>query len=418
MLLRSLALSILSSHSGDRRVEPGDLVVARVDAVLLNDVTGPLALDVLEETGALEARRDRGPRVYVVFDHYAPAHNWDAAKNHRRLRSLSRIWGARLYDVGAGVAHQLLAEGEVRPGELVVGADSHTITYGALASFATGVGSSEAAYAAVTGELWFRAPEPLFVELRGSFGPAVCGKDLALYLLGLLGPEGALYRSIEFFGVSLREMKMHDRLTVSNMMVEAGAKTAMFPLDEELMRYLRELGVHEEWSAELRFEGGSRDISVELGELAPMVAAPPSPTNVKPVEELEGIEVDYVFIGSCTNGRFEDLAAAARLLKGRRVRARLLVIPASARTLSLLSKEGLLDIFLEAGAVIGVPGCGPCFGAHMGVASEGEVVISTANRNFPGRMGPPSARVYLASPLTAAASAVEGRLVDPRRLLR
>lgn len=416
--MRSLALSILSSHSGDRRVEPGDLVVARVDAVLLNDVTGPLALDVLEETGALEARRDRGPRVYVVFDHYAPAHNWDAAKNHRRLRSLSRIWGARLYDVGAGVAHQLLAEGEVRPGELVVGADSHTITYGALASFATGVGSSEAAYAAVTGELWFRAPEPLFVELRGSFGPAVCGKDLALYLLGLLGPEGALYRSIEFFGDSLREMKMHDRLTVSNMMVEAGAKTAMFPLDEELMRYLRELGVHEEWSAELRFEGGSRDISVELGELAPMVAAPPSPTNVKPVEELEGIEVDYVFIGSCTNGRFEDLAAAARLLKGRRVRARLLVIPASARTLSLLSKEGLLDIFLGAGAVIGVPGCGPCFGAHMGVASEGEVVISTANRNFPGRMGPPSARVYLASPLTAAASAVEGRLVDPRRLLR
>jgi len=415
----SLALRILAEHSGVGAVEPGEIVYARVDKVMINDVTGPMALSVLADADAEDLVNPEKVEVHVVMDHYSPPHNWDSANAHRRLRDFARKHRCVLHDVGSGVAHQLLAEGIVKPGDLVVGADSHTLTYGALSSFATGIGSSEAAYAMATGELWFKAPEPLYVEVRGRFHAGVTGKDLALYLLKVLGPVGALYRSVEFVGSSLRHVSMPDKLTVANMMVEAGAKTAIFPYDDVTEYWLRMHGVMPErmWRELTLDPGGPADIEVDLSELEPLIAEPPMPTRVRRVTDLEGTEVDLVFVGSCTNGRYEDMVALARLLKGRRVRTRLIVIPASVKVLKQMTSEGVLNTLLEAGAVIGVPGCGPCFGAHMGVAGDGEVVVSTANRNFPGRAGPPTAKVYLASPYTAAAAALTGRITDPRPLL-
>ena len=418
--MESLALKILSKHSGEERVEPGDIVYAKVDKVMVNDVTGALALKILRETGAEKLVGKRKTEIYIVFDHYSPAHNWDAANSHAELRFFSRKYGCKLFDIGYGIAHQILVEGIVKPGELIVGADSHTITYGALASFSTGIGSSEAAYVMATGELWFKAPEPLFVKIIGNFGISVTAKDLALYLLKEFGSEGALYRSVEFFGEGLRNLDVNDRLTVSNIMVEAGAKTAIFPYDNETEAWLRRYGVRveDEWG-ELKIEVSDvESMCVNLSALEPLVSAPPKPVNVKHVGDLEGTPVDQVFVGSCTNGRFKDIVALARIVKGRKVKTRLIVIPASLRTLKRMIDEEVLKVLVEAGAIIGVPGCGPCFGAHMGVLGEGEVMVSTANRNFPGRAGPPSAKVYLASPYTAAVAAITGQITDPRPYVR
>jgi len=418
--MESLALKMLSKHSEEENVEPGDIVYAKVDKVMVNDVTGALALKILSETGAEKLVGKRKTETYVVFDHYSPAHNWDAANAHAKLRLFSRKYGCKLFDVGYGIAHQLLVEGMVKPGELIVGADSHTITYGALASFSTGIGSSEAAYVMVTGELWFKAPEPLFVKITGNFGIGVAAKDLALHLLKEFGSEGALYRSVEFFGEGLRNLDVNDRLTVSNMMVEAGAKTAIFPYDNETEAWLRKYSVNirDEWK-ELKIEARNKgDMSVDLATIEPLISAPPKPTNVKHVGDLEGTPVDQVFVGSCTNGRFKDMVALARIVKGKRVKTRLIVIPASINILKHMINEGILNILVEAGAIVGVPGCGPCFGAHMGVLGEGEVMVSTANRNFPGRAGPPSAKVYLASPYTAAVAAITGQITDPRPYIK
>ena len=411
----SAAAAVLASHAGREGVEPGEVVVARVDAVLMNDVTALLALRVLRETGALDLVDCRRVPGVVVLDHYAPAPTPAHAVGHRRLRLFAREKGCRLYDVGDGIMHQLALEELVEPGQLVVGADSHTITYGALGVFSTGVGSTEAAYALVTGELWFRVPEPLYYRLEGRLRPMVSGKDLALHLLGELGGHGAIYRSVEFTG-STEALPFHDRVTVANMMVEAGAKTAFFPVDR----------VAAAWYAERRGrqpprapapspEPGEEVRPLPLSGVEPMLALPGAPYNVAAVREHEGVEVDMVFIGSCTNGRYEDLLAAARLLKGRRVApgTRLIVTPASRRVYRRALETGLLQVFVDAGAVVTPPGCGACFGAHMGVAGDDEVVVSTSNRNFPGRMGSPKARVYLASPYTAAATAVEGRITSP-----
>ncbi len=412
--MTSLAERILSSHLVEGRVEPGEVVTARVDMVLMNDVTALLAAKVLRETGAerlVDCRRVPG---VIVFDHYAPPSTPEHAAGHRLLRVFSRRHGCILYDVGDGVMHQLFLENHAVPGMLVVGADSHTITYGALGVFATGVGSTEAAYALVAGSLWFRVPEPLYYRVAGSLKPRVTGKDAALTLLGELGGDGALYRSVEFLG-DLRGLGIHDRATIANMMVEAGAKTALFPVDAVAERYLgpraRRLPPPE--------PGSGEDVrSLDLATVEPMLALPGAPYNAAPVAEHEGVEVDMVFIGSCTNGRLEDLEAAARLLKGRRVArgTRLIVTPASRRVYREALRRGIVETLLEAGAVVTPPGCGACFGAHMGVAADGETVVSTSNRNFPGRMGGRGARVYLASPYTAAAAAATGRITDPRTL--
>ncbi|ALL01976.1 3-isopropylmalate dehydratase large subunit [Pyrodictium delaneyi] len=424
--MASLAARIIEKHAVEKprgSVEPGDIVVVEPDAVLVNDVTGLLALRVLEETGAdrlIDCRRQR-PRIVFAFDHYSPAPTAATATGHRRLRLFAREKGCRVWDVGYGVMHQAAVEELVEPGWLVFGADSHTITYGALSVFSTGVGSTEAAYAMATGRLWLRVPEPLYIKLEGKLPEGITGKDLVLTLLGILGGDGAIYRSVEFHGPGVATLPMHDRLTVANMMVEAGAKTALFPFDDTAREWYRATRGREppEEARELRVEPepGTDSLSISLAKLEPMVAKPLAPYNVAPVAEVEGEEVDQVFIGSCTNGRYEDLEAAARILKGRRARARLIVAPASRRIYRRALETGVLEILHEAGAVIAPPGCAACFGAHMGVAGDGEVVVSTSNRNFPGRMGSPSARVYLASPYTAAAAAVEGRIVDPRGLL-
>ena len=418
--MASMAVEVIRSRvvDGPRSPEPGDVVVVEPDLVLMNDVTALLALRVLEETGA-EGLVDCSKGV-IVLDHYAPAPTPAAATGHRRLRVFASRHGCRLYDVGDGIMHQVALEELVYPGQLVLGADSHTITYGSLGVFSAGIGSTEAAYALVTGRLWLRVPEPLFYRVEGSLRRGVVGKDVALHILGELGGDGAIYRSIEFYG-ALRGLGFPDRATIANMMVEAGAKAAMFPYDAVAAEWLRSV------RGEAPPPGGpvpspepSSDAHVlDLSAVEPMLALPGAPYNTAPVAEHEGVEVDMVFIGSCTNGRLEDLRAAARLLKGRRVArgVRLIVTPASRRVYREALRDGTLQALHEAGAVVTPPGCGACFGAHMGVAGDDEVVVSTSNRNFPGRMGSPRARVYLASPLTAAATAATGRIADPRSLI-
>ena len=403
----SAAEQVLRSHmvEGPRDPGPGDVIVARVDMVLMNDVTALLAMKVLRDTGAEKLVDCHKVPGVIVFDHYAPAPTAAIATSHRRMRMFARRHGCRLYDVGEGIMHQLAVEELIKPGMLVVGADSHTITYGALGAFATGVGSTEAAYALVTGRLWFKIPEPLYYRLEGSMPEMVTGKDLVLAILGELGGSGAIYRSVEFTG-NVSAVPMSDRITVANMMVEGGAKTSFWPIDEVARAWLGPR-IQDTRPPEPRPEPGDDVRDLELGKLEPMVAKPYAPYKAAPVSEVEGLEVDMVFIGSCTNGRLEDLRAAAKILKGRRVHpgTRLIVTPASRRVYEAALREGIIETLIEAGAVVTPPGCGACFGAHMGVAGDDEVVVSTSNRNFPGRMGSPTARVYLASPYTAAAAA-------------
>lgn len=417
----SLTLRILARASGRKRVEVGETVVARVDKVVIHDVTGPIALDVVEElkTGVPDPER-----VFVFLDHYSPPPSIPASNIHRRFRAFIRESGIRnFFDVGEGVCHQVMVEGLVKPGEVIVGADSHTTTYGALSVFATGIGSSEAAYAMLTGKLWFKVPEPLYVKVIGAMPEYACGKDVILSLLGVLGQEGANYRALEFIGPGLKSLSISDRLTIANMSVEAGAKNAIFPLDDVTLQYVRSFGLSID-SSKLDylkpFEVENPHYEVDLSTLEPMVAKPHSPANVAKAGDVEGTRIDMAFIGSCTNGRYEDLFIAARILKGRRVSrdVRLLITPASKRVFIKALEEGLIRILAEAGAIITPPGCGACFGANLGVAGDDEVVISSSNRNFVGRMGSPKARVYLASPATVAASALTGHITDPRSFLR
>lgn len=416
----SLTLRILARASGKRKVEVGETVVARVDKVVIHDVTGPIALDIVEN---LRTRVPDPEKVYIFLDHYSPPPSIPASNIHRRFRVFTKESGIRnFFDVGEGVCHQVMVEGLVKPGEVVVGADSHTTTYGALSAFATGIGSSEAAYAMLTGKLWFKVPEPLYVRVVGTMPEYVCGKDLILSLLGVLGQEGANYRALEFAGPGLKSLSMSDRLTIANMSVEAGAKNAIFPLDDASIKYLESFSL----SLDLGnleylklFEVENPHYTVDLRTLEPMVAKPHSPANVARVGDVEGTRIDMAFLGSCTNGRYEDIAVAARILKGRRVSrdVRLIVTPASKRVFMKSLEDGLVQILAESGAIITPPGCGACFGANLGVVGDDEVVISSSNRNFVGRMGSPKAKIYLASPATVAASALEGYITDPRPFL-
>ncbi|MEM1651653.1 MAG: 3-isopropylmalate dehydratase large subunit [Sulfolobales archaeon] len=417
----SLTLRILAEASGRKRVEVGETVVARVDKVVIHDVTGPIALDVVKE---LKTRVPDPERVFVFLDHYSPPPSIPASNIHMRLRAFVRESNIRnFFDIGEGICHQVMVEGLAKPGEVIVGADSHTTTYGALSAFATGIGSSEAAYAMLTGKLWFKVPEPLYVKVIGAMPEYVFGKDVILSLLGVLGQEGANYKALEFIGPGLKSLSMSDRLTIANMSVEAGAKNAIFPLDDVTLQYVRSFGLSIDLSKldYLKpFEVENPHYEVDLSTLEPMVAKPHSPANVAKVGDVEGTRIDMAFIGSCTNGRYEDLSIAARILKGRRVSrdVRLLITPASKRVFMKALEEGLIQILAEAGAIITPPGCGACFGANLGVAGDDEVVISSSNRNFVGRMGSSKARVYLASPATVAASALKGHITDPRSFLR
>ncbi len=411
---QTMAEKILSKKAG-RPVEAGEMIVVDVDLVMAHDGTAPLAFEAMEELGVEDVFDPS--RVVLVIDHTGPSPSRSISNIHRKMREYARRWGCHFKDVGYGICHQILFEEFVEPWTVVVGADSHTCTHGALGAFATGMGSTDVAVAMAYGRTWLRVPESVRIELSGGLTWPVMSKDVILQVIGELGASGATYMALEFTGDGVENMTVSSRLTMTNMAIEAGGKTGLCPLDDRALSLLEELRgkrykpLTPDPDAEYADE-----LHVDLSEVEPMVAAPHEVDNVKPIEEVEGVEVDQVFIGSCTNGRVEDLEAAARILRGRRVAdgVRLIVQPASRRVLREAVRKGLIETFLRAGAVVNPPGCGPCVGRHLGVLADGEVCISTQNRNFRGRMGNPNAEIYLASPATAAASALTGCITDPR----
>lgn len=406
---------ILARASGLREVAAGDYVTAKVDLAMFHDLTGPLTINAFKEIGVEKVWDPE--KIVVVFDHLVPANTMETAELHKQVRSFVKQQGIKhFYDVGrGGICHQVVVEnGHVKPGDLVVGADSHTCTYGAVGAFATGVGSTDMAAALATGELWFKVPAAIKVEAEGAFKRYVSAKDLILKVIGELTADGASYKGLEFRGDAVQRMSVDGRMTLCNMAVEAGAKAGLVPPDEVTAKYLGLTG----FDPRLLGDGDDsyeRVLHVDVRELQPQVAVPPRVDDVKPVSEARGVPVDQVFIGSCTNGRIEDLRVAAEIMRGGKVHkdVRVIVIPASNRVFLQALNEGLIKTFLEAGAVVANPNCGPCLGGHMGLLASGETCLSTSNRNFIGRMGSSKARIYLASPATAAATALEGQIADP-----
>ncbi len=415
---KTLSEKILSQKSGsDARA--GDIVVAQVDLAFVQDGTGPLALRQLAESG-IEGVAD--PKQVAFFlDHASPSPNRELSQDHALLRHFALKNGVQLWDIGEGVCHQLVVESYASPGEVIVGADSHTVTAGALAAFATGMGSTDVAIAIALGRTWLRVPESFRVVLRGKFKKGVYAKDLILHLIGKLGADGATYKALEFCGRGVTGMGMSERFTIANMAVEAGAKVGLFPADETTRAYLESRGRGERFRL-LRPDPDANyeeTIEVDLEGLEPTVSMPHAVDNIVLAKELKGEKVEQVFIGTCTNGRLEDLAVAARILKGKRRHpsVRLLVAPASRGVLMEAMAAGYVKDLLEAGAAILPPGCGPCVGIHQGVLGDGERCLSTANRNFRGRMGNPEGFIYLGSPATAAATAIAGEIIDPREMM-
>jgi len=408
---------ILADHAGKEHVTPGEIVEVKVDLALANDITAPLAIKVFREMGA--DRVFDPSKVALIQDHFVPNKDIESAEQARVMREFAREQGVvNFYELGdSGIEHVLLPEkGLVLPGDLVIGADSHTCTYGALGAFSTGVGSTDLAGVLATGEIWLKVPSTIKVVYQGQLRKWVQGKDLVLYTIGVLGVEGARYRTLEFSGPAIQSLSMEGRLTMANMAVEAGAKNGIVPPDEITRAYVaersRRLGVFYESDPDAEYE---RVITFHVEDIEPQVACPHSPDNTKPVSEVRDMRIDQAFVGSCTNGRIEDLRSAAQVLTGRKVHegVRLIVIPGSRDVYRQALSEGLFDIFLDAGAVIGPPTCGPCLGGHMGVLASGEKAVSTSNRNFVARMGHPKSEVYLANPAVAAASAVLGRVGRP-----
>jgi 3-isopropylmalate/(R)-2-methylmalate dehydratase large subunit len=411
---------ILADASGKREVSPGEIVEASIDVAMIHDLTGPLAIKSFRNIGAKKVWDNQ--RIVVILDHLVPASSVISANLHKIVRNFVEEQNIEnFYDVGrGGVCHQVMPEkGHVRPGEVIVGADSHTCTYGAFGAFATGIGSTEMAAVFATGKLWFRVPEVIKVNVTGKFQNLVTAKDLTLNVVGKIGADGAIYKGLEFGGSTIRDMSVDGRMVLCNMAVEMGAKAGIIEPDEKTLDYVK--GRTDKTIKPVKSDPESvyeKVLDVDVSALEPQVAVPHSVDNVKPVSEVENVEVDQAFIGSCTNGRLEDLRSAARVLKGKKIArgVRLIVIPASQEIYLNALNEGLIKTFMEAGATIGNPNCGPCLGGHMGVMAEDEVCISSSNRNFVGRMGSTKSYVYLASPATVAASAITGKIIDPRRL--
>ncbi|MCP1392967.1 MAG: 3-isopropylmalate dehydratase large subunit [Methanothrix harundinacea] len=410
--MATISEKIFSRASG-HRAEAGEIVEAEVDYAMSHDGTSVLAIKAFREMGSVQVWDPE--RIVVPFDHIVPANNSTAADLQREVRLWATDQGiAHFYEGGRGICHQVFPEeGFALPGTLLVGADSHSCTYGAVGAFGTGVGATDMAEIYSRGRLWFKVPETMGVRVSGKLGRRVLAKDLTLMLVGAIGADGATYKAIEYVGETIEGLSMAGRMTLCNMGVEMGAKAAIVPPDGITEEFLvgRARGPYQPVIS----DPGSRDSEMEfdVSDLEPQVAAPFRVDNVRPVSELAGTEVDQVFIGTCTNGRYEDLEVAAEILKGKEVKVRTLVIPASKEVLLGALSSGIIEILVRAGAMIGPPGCGPCLGAHMGVIGEGEVCLSTANRNFPGRMGK-GGLVYLASPATAAATAIFGEITDPR----
>ncbi len=413
----TISEKILAAHCDRAEVKPGELIEARLDFVFANDITAPMAIRVFKEAGGTRVFDPQ--RVAMIPDHFVPAKDIASASQAKELREFAQDQQLPHYfEVGRmGIEHVLLPEqGLVLPGDVVIGADSHTCTYGALGAFATGVGSTDLGAALVTGKTWFRVPESIRFEYRGTPGPWVGGKDLILYTIGRIGVDGARYKAMEFTGPLIEALPMSDRFTISNMAVEAGAKVGIIAPDAATDAYARGRA-----KRPYRFFHSDADAAYEavhawdLSGLEPQVACPHLPENVRGVSELRAIRIDQSVIGSCTNGRLEDLRIAARILKGRKVapRVRCIVIPGTPEVCRQALDEGLYEIFMEAEAAISTPSCGPCLGGYMGVLAAGERAVATTNRNFVGRMGHATSEVYLASPAVAAASAVAGRIAHP-----
>lgn len=418
----TMTQKILAAHAGLDQVEAGQLIEAKLDLVLGNDITTPVAVDEFEKCGA-NSVFDRS-KIALVLDHFVPNKDIKAAQQCKQVREFARAHKVEhFFDVGEmGIEHALLPEkGLVGPGDCVIGADSHTCTYGALGAFSTGVGSTDMAAAMISGKAWFKVPSAIQVVLKNKPGKYVCGKDVILHLIGQIGVDGALYQSLEFTGDGVGALSMDDRFTIANMAIEAGAKNGIFPVDETSLEYCR---AHYHGSVDV-FQADpdavyDRVIEIDLAGLKPTVSLPHLPENTKTIDEAAGLPIQQSVIGSCTNGRMEDMRMAASILKGRKVAkgVRCIVIPATQEIYLNCIREGLVEIFIEAGAVFSTPTCGPCLGGYMGVLAEGERAVSTTNRNFVGRMGHPKSEVVLASPAVAAASAVQGCLADPALLER
>ena len=415
---KTLAEKILSLKSHGE-AKAGDVVIGDVDLAFVQDTTGPLTIRQFRESG-FEALAK--PQQAVVFlDHAAPSPARQLSNDHILLRRFAAETSCGIYDVGEGICHQLVAENFANPGDVIVGADSHTVTGGALGAFATGMGSSDVAVALALGKTWFRVPESFLIELNGVFPGGVYAKDLILYLIGQIGADGANYKALEFGGEALARMTMSQRLTIANMAVEAGAKVGLFPADRITRDFLRDHGRGDKYKPLSADTGANYEqvIPVDLGQLEPMLSLPHAVDNVRRATQMKGIKIQQAFIGTCTNGRLEDLAVAAEILRGQKRYAgtRLLIAPASRQVLIQAIEKGYIRSLIEAGAIILPPGCAACLGLHQGVLGDGEVCLSTANRNFKGRMGNPEAMIYLASPATAAASAMRGEITDPREFM-
>jgi len=417
----TMTQKILAAHAGLPVVTAGQLIQAKVDLVLGNDVTAPVAIQEFEKAG-IKRVFDR-EKIALVMDHFTPNKDIKAAEQCKVVREFAKQHAIKhFFDVGkVGVEHALLPElGLVKPGDLVIGADSHTCTYGALAAVSTGVGSTDMAAGMATGTCWLKVPTAIRFVLSGKLKPWVSGKDVILHIIGKIGVDGALYQSMEFTGEGLKSLTMEDRLCMANMAVEAGAKNGVFEYDEQTAKYAADHGC-KEWTvykadADAEY---TATYEIDLSSIAPTVSLPHLPDNAKPVSEVGDITIDQAVIGSCTNGRIEDLRAAAKIFEGRQVHegVRCIVIPATQNIMLQAMEEGLVKTFIDAGCAVSTPTCGPCLGGHMGILAKGERAVATTNRNFVGRMGHTGSEVYLASPAVAAASAIAGKLVSPETVL-
>lgn len=422
---KTISEKILSLHSG-QNAKAGDLVIAKIDFIMGQDGTSGIIIDSFNK---MRGKKVFNPKKFAIcIDHSAPSPNIGVSTIHKKLREFAKAQKTILYDVGGGICHQLLPEmGHVVPGDLVVGADSHTCTYGAINVFSTGMGSTDVAAGVISGKLWFKVPETIKVIYHGKLPKGVYSKDMILKLIGDIGADGATYQALEFYGEAIDSLSVDARFTISNMAIECGAKVGLMAADEKVLTWVKKHArpLDRSHGRGARPQDADKDakyvkvIKIDVSKLKPLVAKPHAVDNVSPISEVAGIPIHQGFIGTCTNGRVEDLEIAASILKGKKVHqnCRLIVVPASRQIFLEATKIGIIETFIKAGAAVLAPGCGPCVGTHEGIPADGENVISTANRNFKGRMGNPNAFIYLASPATVAASVIEGKISDPRKYL-
>jgi len=416
---QTIAEKILSLHSG-KKVKAGEIILAKVDFLMAQDGTAPLVIKAFEQFGAEKVFSPE--KVAFVIDHNSPSQSQGVSALHKMMRDFAKRYGIKLFDIGEGVCHILLPEkGLVKSGDLVLGADSHTPTYGALNVMSCGVGSTDLAIALLTGSLWFKVPPAIKVIIKGKRPASIYGKDIALYIVKTLTAEGATYKSVELVGPSIRDITMSERFTICNLTTEVGAKCGIMEVDKKTEEWMKRHNV-KKFKPVIpdRDAVYEREVEIDISGLSPQVAKPHTVDNVSDIEGVEGIEIQQGFIGTCTNGRGEDFAVAAKILKGRKVKTgvRLICTPGSRAIYLECVKKGYIQTIIEAGGCVTNPGCGPCVGTHQGIPADGENVISTANRNFKGRMGNSNAFIYLASPATVAASCIEGKITDPRKYLK